>query len=71
MTKLTDYYAVVLTSKWFYFSILATILAYIALNQGINDYAHDYVMFGPAIASLHDYLLHFPNRRYQRPAAFH
>ena len=32
MTKLSDYYAVVLTNKWFYLSILATILAYIGSN---------------------------------------
>src|ERR1700722_14272571 len=51
MTKLSDYYAVVLTNKWFYLSILATIISYIALSQGMENYAHDYLQFGPAIAS--------------------
>ena len=59
MNSIKGCYALIITNKWFYFSIAATIFAYIQLNQGVNDYAHDYVVFGPAIASLHDYLLHF------------
>ena len=51
MTKLSDYYAVVLTNKWFYFSVLATLISYIALGQGMENYAHDYLQFGPTIAS--------------------
>lgn len=51
MKKLSDYYAVVLTNKWFYFSILATVISYVALDQMVRSYAHDYVQFGPTIAS--------------------
>jgi hypothetical protein len=51
MTKVRDFYAVVLTNKWFYFSILATVISYVALDQMMRSYAHDYVMFGPTIAS--------------------
>ena len=46
-------------SKWFYFSILATILSYLALDQGIVSYARDYLQFGSSIASLSDPSLRF------------
>lgn len=58
MTKLSDYYAVVLTSKWFYISILLTVISYVGLDQMMRSYAHDYIQFGPAIASFD-----FPNLR--------
>jgi len=59
MTKLTDYYAVVLTNKWFYFSILATVLSYLALRESFIGFVHDYLQYGPTIASIHDPLLRF------------
>jgi hypothetical protein len=59
MNTIKGCYALVITNKWFYISIAATIFAYIQINQGIYDYTHDYLVFGLAIASLHDYLLHF------------
>ena len=59
MNTIKGCYGLVLTSKWFYFAILATILSYIALNRGLMDYTHDYLLFGPAIASFNDYLLRF------------
>ena len=59
MTKLTDYYAVLLTSKWFYFSILATVLSYLALRESFIGFVHDYLQYGPTIASIHDPLLRF------------
>jgi hypothetical protein len=46
MTKLSDYYAVVLTSKWFYFSILATVLSYLLLDQWLGSFVQDYLQFG-------------------------
>jgi hypothetical protein len=59
MKKLTDYYAVVLTSKWFYFSILATVVSYLALRESFIGFVHDYLQYGPTIASIHDPLLRF------------
>ena len=59
MTKLTDYYAVVLTNRWFYFSILATVLSYLALRESFIGFVHDYLQYGPTIASIHDPLLRF------------
>jgi hypothetical protein len=52
MTTIADYYRPILISKWFYLSILATTISYVALDQGIRNFAHDYALFGPAIASL-------------------
>ena len=59
MTKLSDYYAVVLTSKWFYFSILATAISYLALYLGMRTFSHDYIVFGSTIASFDFPVLRF------------
>jgi len=56
---LKDCYAYILTSKWFYFAILATVGSYLALNEGLSGFAKDYVQFGPAIASFHFPVLRF------------
>jgi hypothetical protein len=59
MTKVRDFYAVVLTNKWFYFSIAATVLSYLALRESFIGFVHDYLQYGPTIASIHDPLLRF------------
>jgi hypothetical protein len=51
MTTIVDFYRPILTSKWFYLSILVTVISYVALDRGLQGYAHDYALFGPAIAS--------------------
>ena len=58
MTKLSDYYAVVLTNKWFYFSILATVVSALLLVKWLSSFVQDYIQFGP-IADLQVPALHF------------
>ncbi len=59
MTTIADFYRPVLTSKWFYISIVATVFSYIALNESLYGFVHDYLRFGPDIASFHIPLLRF------------
>jgi len=59
MTKVRDFYIPILTSKWFYFAILATVLSYLALQESFIGFVHDYIQYGSTIASIHDPLLRF------------
>jgi hypothetical protein len=59
MTKVRDFYIPLLTSKWFYFAIAATVLSYLALQESFIGFVHDYVQYGSTIASIHDPLLRF------------
>ena len=59
MTTIADYYRPILTSKWFYFATAATVISYVALNEGMYGFIHDYLEFGPDIASFHIPLLRF------------
>ncbi len=59
MNTIADFYRPILTSKWFYLAIAATVLSYIGLNESLSGFARDYVQFGPAIASFHIPLLRF------------
>jgi hypothetical protein len=69
MTTIKDYYVPIITSKWFYFAILATVLSYIALNESWIGFMHDYFQFGLRIASLRYPLmrLYFLTFRYSIP----
>lgn len=58
MTTIADFYRPVLTSKWFYFAIAATVFSYIALSRWLGVFVEDYLQFGP-VASLQVPGLHF------------
>lgn len=59
MNTIADFYRPVLTSKWFYLSIFATVLSWIALRVSLVGFTHDFILFGPQIASIQTPLLRF------------
>jgi hypothetical protein len=59
MTKVRDFYIAVLTSKWFYFAIAATVVSYLALDTSLIGFANEYLQFGPGIASFYFPMLRF------------
>lgn len=59
MTKVRDFYIPILTSKWFYLAIAATVVSYLALDASLIGFANEYLQFGPDIASFYFPILRF------------